>query len=580
MNGALFRAFTYRKVSLFGSIICFLSIVLLTFSDSFGEYIVVYSILYGVGMGFTLPANALALNTYFDKKRRIATGFSWTATALGPVIMPHLISFLLNQYGVQGSVLLFAGLSANAIVCACLLHPVHWHTKFRDELKPENTNCVTLVIEDTDKKIDFYIPTPGTKMHKSASFISAQYIFNENDAETPGYEIIDPGTPMLCSGNDGLFTPKRSLYGSKQSLASQSKRYNTNYFDIDSKRASTQNLSISRNMSANNILTTYTKGLPYSESKKESMRKRKRSTSKNPKIEENADEELSALQQNGTEQPKTDNGEVLKEACAKLEELLSKQENGENESLLKKNGDTNNHKLIENEPEKEEEEKPTTFWQKIVIFFDLDLLNDPIYVNIMVGITLVWFAELNFSILTPFVLKDFNFNKSETANFMSVVATVDIIVRFLIPFASAKVSWDNRTFFMIGIMSMATGRIFLIATKSYLISLPIAALIGFGKGLRTIFMALAIPSHVPLTRLPAATGLQLLAGGCMSLILGPVVGWIRDSTEDYTLTLHLINVFVFATTASWTIEKLIMRHRNKKEKLKADLAKGGIVIKS
>lgn len=323
------------------------------------------------------------------------------------------------------------------------------------------------MIEDTDKKIDFYIPTPSTKMHKSASFISAQYIFNENDAETPGYEIIDPGTPMLCSGNDGLFTPKRSLYGSKQSLASQSKRYNTNYFEIDSKRASTQNLSISRNMSANNILSTYTKGLPYSESKKESMRKRKRSTSKNPKIEENADEELSALQQNGAEQPTTDNGEVLKEACAKLEELLSKQENGENESLLKKNGDTNN-KLIDNEPEKEEENKPTTLWQKIVIFFDLDLLKDPIYVNIMVGITLVWFAELNFSILTPFVLKDFNFNKSETANFMSVVATVDIIVRFLIPFASAKVNWSNRTFFLIGVMSMSIGRI-----CKYFLKLPI-----------------------------------------------------------------------------------------------------------
>jgi len=48
--------------------------------------------------------------------------------------------------------------------------------------------------------------------------------------------------------------------------------------------------------------------------------------------------------------------------------------------------------------------------------------------------------------------------------------------------------------------------------------------IGLNKGLRTVFMALVIPSYIPLDRLPAATGLQLMFSGIFYLVMGPVVG--------------------------------------------------------
>lgn len=54
----------------------------------------------------------------------------------------------------------------------------------------------------------------------------------------------------------------------------------------------------------------------------------------------------------------------------------------------------------------------------------------------------------------------------------------------------------------------------------------VAVVIGAGKALRTIFMALVIPSHVPLERLPAASGLQLAFSGITFVVLGPVVGKI------------------------------------------------------
>jgi hypothetical protein len=56
------------------------------------------------------------------------------------------------------------------------------------------------------------------------------------------------------------------------------------------------------------------------------------------------------------------------------------------------------------------------------------------------------------------------------------------------------------------------------------VALAVSLWIGFNKGLRTVFMVLCIPSHVPLDRLPSATGLHLLFSGIFYIIIGPVVG--------------------------------------------------------
>lgn len=65
-----------------------------------------------------------------------------------------------------------------------------------------------------------------------------------------------------------------------------------------------------------------------------------------------------------------------------------------------------------------------------VQFFDLDLLRDNIYLNIMVGMAISIFAEINFAILTPFILSDLKFNSDEIAYILFVMAIADLISRY------------------------------------------------------------------------------------------------------------------------------------------------------
>ncbi|XP_017773389.1 PREDICTED: monocarboxylate transporter 9-like [Nicrophorus vespilloides] len=473
LNGPLFRYFSYRQVAFFGATLVSVSLYFTTYCQSFWGYLIVYSMFYGSGIGITQSANALALNTYFKDRRRLATGFSWSTTAMGPIVWPYIITALMSIYAMEGTLMIFAAFAGHAIVCSLLLQPVHWHTKFRD-------------VEEVAKPL---IQENKSK-EKTGSLFTSQYLFNEDDAISTGYEIIDPGTPRMVGANDGYYS--RSLMGSRVSLSRSRLPSGQNSF-ANSKRPSYNNLTEIRG-------------------------DKKRKNFDKPVIQEEGEDEIVYPNEK----------DVLKTAAKMLEEY-----------------------------KEETEEKELSFLQKVSAFFDFDLLKDPIYLNLMLGITIANFAELNFSILTPYVLKEFHFEKYQIATFMSLLGATDICVRFFVPFIAGKIGWDNKTFFLFGVLSMAFGRIILVHTQTYAVSLGVAIIIGFGKGLRTIFMALVIPSYVPLERLPAASGLQLATSGILFLLMGPVVGWIRDLVNNYVITLHILNIMTYVTTIAWTLEKFI-----------------------
>lgn len=478
----------------------------------------------GAGVGLTQSANSLALNTYFKERRRIVTGISWSCTALGPIIFPQIVTLLLPQFGVQGTVLIFSALALNAICCSLLLQPVRWHTK-----KKEKKNVEESLI-DQPPEIDCHYCQSLKK--KSHSLVSSQYLYNVDDYFAPGYEIIDPGTPMLAKANDGWYSSssaKRSLYGSKMSLAS--KRMNEN----DSKRASNQNLIISNRTSYANLgnaaapdvkqkrtkeirekivespsedcpsykspqdLADPQKALPVTEisfktipanptitvspsinqqeindtnqlpiisrqtseannptfiSRQISESKYMRDNKSNRSMKSNASQNLRARSNTFNVER-----EVLNIAKNKLELYV----NEANERVMKCRcvalRKFNKELQMQIDMNENIESHKFTIWEKIFIFFDLDLLKDWTYINIMVGITIANFSELNFSVLTPFVLSEFGLDKSQTAFCMSLLGLTDLGVRFFIPFIAGFIGWENRTFFLFGVMGMAVGRI-------------------------------------------------------------------------------------------------------------------------
>ncbi|XP_017156374.1 uncharacterized protein LOC108164907 [Drosophila miranda] len=222
---------------------------------------------------------------------------------------------------------------------------------------------------------------------------------------------------------------------------------------------------------------------------------------------------------------------------------------------------------LEDEIERERRKK-LPFYMKVVIFFDLDLLRDFTYVNLAVGITLINFVEINFAILTPFILNDLGFQGDQIALAMSTLGFFDLVVRFLIPLITAKINLSNRTFFVVGILGMCLGRVFLSMTSNFYAMVGIFLFLGLNKAFRTVFWSLIIPGYVPLKRLPAAAGLQLLMSGTFSMAFGPLIGLVRDHTS-YAFTLNCLNALCVMAIAGWYLEDFIRARTRKSPPVKS-----------
>lgn len=163
-------------------------------------------------------------------------------------------------------------------------------------------------------------------------------------------------------------------------------------------------------------------------------------------------------------------------------------------------------------------------FKRFIKIFDLGLLTDKIYLNMMIGIAVAVFAEINFSLLTPFILNEFEYSTEQTAMFMSTLAIVDIFCRFLSPFIGDFLKQPPRIMLMLALLLLIITRSSLLFAHSYNEILIVAASLGLAKGIRSVYMNLVIPSYIPLNRLAAASGIQMVTNGIILLSMGSFVG--------------------------------------------------------
>lgn len=61
--------------------------------------------------------------------------------------------------------------------------------------------------------------------------------------------------------------------------------------------------------------------------------------------------------------------------------------------------------------------------------YDLDLFLDPVYINLLIGLSMATVGEIIFSLLTPFILTELGLTLEETSFFMSLTGITDVIFR-------------------------------------------------------------------------------------------------------------------------------------------------------
>lgn len=104
------------------------------------------------------------------------------------------------------------------------------------------------------------------------------------------------------------------------------------------------------------------------------------------------------------------------------------------------------------------DEPKQSFLKKIVAPLDVGMLKDPIFLNLLFGLSSFYVAEMNFKLVTPFFLRNLGYSKGMVAHCLSVAAITDIISRVIIPPICDRINISKRLIFMCAVLCVAITR--------------------------------------------------------------------------------------------------------------------------
>ncbi|XP_026731389.1 monocarboxylate transporter 12-B [Trichoplusia ni] len=131
--GAVVKLTSARFVAVTGACFCTMGIFFSGFSTNIIHLVITYGVLLGLGLGFIQNSSFVAINSYFKLKKSRAVGLANVGTGVGQTLMPHLVRYLLENYGFRGACLLLSSLSLHGIAGTMLIQPVEWHLKKVEE---------------------------------------------------------------------------------------------------------------------------------------------------------------------------------------------------------------------------------------------------------------------------------------------------------------------------------------------------------------------------------------------------------------------------------------------------------------
>ncbi|XP_048511168.1 monocarboxylate transporter 12 [Athalia rosae] len=195
-----------------------------------------------------------------------------------------------------------------------------------------------------------------------------------------------------------------------------------------------------------------------------------------------------------------------------------------------------------------------SFTKKLIDFFDLDLLKSPVYLNIVAGLGFYYVAESNFKMITPFFLDSIGMKKPEVAFSLSLTAFADILARVTMPTLFAKFNFKNRTIFWISCFLLAISRSTMALQTPGMILKTNLIFNGFLRGLTVININLTIAENCKPEKVPAALGIFMVVKFVLISALGPLLGYIRDSTGSYPIHIHAMSFLILISCVTWSIE--------------------------
>ncbi|CAN8005509.1 unnamed protein product, partial [Ixodes hexagonus] len=142
-TGILIDFFDTRTLTMAGCLLATLSAIVCFAWNHLTVYLIFVGFGLGTAAGITVPVNVVALSRYFEFHRTSANGLNFAGASIGSILMPPLLAWLLDQYGLGGTMLIIAALLLNTMVGGIVLRSSVDYPQKRDLKLSRDTDVTT-----------------------------------------------------------------------------------------------------------------------------------------------------------------------------------------------------------------------------------------------------------------------------------------------------------------------------------------------------------------------------------------------------------------------------------------------------
>ncbi|CAN7995608.1 unnamed protein product, partial [Ixodes hexagonus] len=145
LAGPMIHSFGIRTVAILGGLMMSLGCIVSLFATGILFLVFSLGVITGTGQGVLFSCVIVCINEYFDRRRGIALGLNLAGATMASFIFPKILQFVLEEYGLRGTLLIAGALLLNIPALGMLFRPPPW-------LKNENKT----VVEVTESSKDPY----------------------------------------------------------------------------------------------------------------------------------------------------------------------------------------------------------------------------------------------------------------------------------------------------------------------------------------------------------------------------------------------------------------------------------------
>ncbi|CAK9805736.1 Monocarboxylate transporter 9 [Anthophora plagiata] len=512
LSSILSTKYSYKTVTIIGGAFAACGMMSSYFANSVSYLYVSYGLMVGIGAGLTFPPTVYIVTAYFERLRGFANGLCISGSAIGTIILPPFLQYLLDCFGYRGAVLIMGAITLNTLVCGLLYHPVEQHMITVPEERGIDNEGLTIdepVLEHKKQTVS------STENETSNSDTTLK---KEDNCQAESTESDSKVKHSSEDKNDTTEDKTEDKTENKTEDKTEDKKSEIKIGDTFDKK------DISFNKEKGNV--------NYHQStdslRRESNTSEINITSNKLKIENS---ELNNHSQNKNKDEKT--VEISKKDLGELSE-----------------------KPI-----------PMISFSKLEAstrrFFDLSVLRDPIYLVILISNSTSAISNTNFMILLPSYAISQGFDKNSSALLLSVVSALDLVGRISGASLSDIDFVPKYYYFVGGLGTSGIALALLPMATSYTMLSFFCALFGLSSGMYIGITTVILADMLGTEKLSSSYGISLFVNGVLQLIGPPICGVVFEEVGTYKPIFLTFGIILILGTALWAVVPLIKRSSKK-----------------